>query len=366
MDTRIFKVVTNDIPDDALEALKSQQEQSDDIKGNKEAESDQLDPMTVARLKTFNHEHGLKVSEHKADLKERLREHLLKSPAAETSIDEFDEMSDEESRQSFVERGWEDPSHDARRADKMLKQHGFEFDVLLYISWVARAIQTGVYVLNEFDSIIWLPTIKSWRLNERMYGAESGEDQLKRWRRGFKVRPPTVSSYSKNYPGNDFRRINYVKDLGVSWTETLLNRSIEQRRLQIHQESPQTALDSGEEEQDTGEALHAGEEPTEASGYSLAIPSHDRTNRNDDNVPNDWAVISVSIIYDGNTSPTTVVPSILQAAACVEKDREFFGKILERDFNLRMSTNLYMISVLIWKALKKNLVSKIKMIGMTM
>jgi 2,3-bisphosphoglycerate-dependent phosphoglycerate mutase len=68
--------------------------------------------------------------------------------------------------------GWEDPPlapdgvEDARRAGRILKQHGFQFDVM-YTSWLARAIQTGIYVLDELDCT-WIPVIKSWRLNERM------------------------------------------------------------------------------------------------------------------------------------------------------------------------------------------------------
>lgn len=72
-----------------------------------------------------------------------------------------------------------------------------------------------------------------------MVANEYGEDQLKKWRRGFKIRPPSVSSYSLSYPGNDFRRIKYVKDLRISWTETL-NRSIEGRKLEIHRKFPKS------------------------------------------------------------------------------------------------------------------------------
>ena len=43
--------------------------------------------------------------------------------------------------------------------------HGIEFDVV-YTSWLSRAIETAWLVLNELDSI-WLPIIKTWRLNER-------------------------------------------------------------------------------------------------------------------------------------------------------------------------------------------------------
>lgn len=96
----------------------------------------------------------------------------------------------------------------------------------------------------------WLPLIKSWRLNERMYGALTGkskqmianlygEDQLKKWRRGFKIKPPPVSSYSLSYPGNDYKRTKYVRDLRISLSETI-NRSWEARKLQIHRKFPKT------------------------------------------------------------------------------------------------------------------------------
>ena len=67
--------------------------------------------------------------------------------------------------------GWEDPAlavegvEDARAAGRLLKKHGFEFDVV-YSSWLYRAIQTAWYILEEMD-MLWLPMIKSWRLNER-------------------------------------------------------------------------------------------------------------------------------------------------------------------------------------------------------
>jgi 2,3-bisphosphoglycerate-dependent phosphoglycerate mutase len=124
--------------------------------------------------------------------------------------------------------------------------HGFEFDVV-YTSWLARAIETAWYCVDELGQE-WLPMIKSWRLNERMYGAltgkskqmianEYGEDQLKKWRRGFKIRPPPVSSYSLSYPGNEYKRTKYVKDIRISFTETI-NRSIEARKFQIHRKFP--------------------------------------------------------------------------------------------------------------------------------
>lgn len=67
--------------------------------------TDQLDQMTAAQLKALCKEYGLKVSGKKADLQDRLREHLLKPPEIESKMDEFDDMSDDELRQSLAARG---------------------------------------------------------------------------------------------------------------------------------------------------------------------------------------------------------------------------------------------------------------------
>jgi 2,3-bisphosphoglycerate-dependent phosphoglycerate mutase len=135
---------------------------------------------------------------------------------------------------------------DAIRAGRLLKRHGFEFDVV-YTSQLTRAIQTAMYILDELGTI-WLPMVKSWRLNERMYGAltgkskkmienEYGKEQLVQWRRGYKIKPPAVSSFSPDYPGNDERRTRHIRDLRISWSETLA-RSLEQRKLVIHRKFP--------------------------------------------------------------------------------------------------------------------------------
>lgn len=105
---------------------------------------------------------------------------------------------------------------EAQKAGRVLRMHGLTFDVV-YTSWLSRAIETAWLVLNELD-LLWLPIIKSWRLNERMYGAltglskkmigeRHGEKQLKIWRRSYDRRPPKVSSFSHHYPGNDERSV---------------------------------------------------------------------------------------------------------------------------------------------------------------
>lgn len=55
---------------------------------------------------------------------------------------------------------------EAIEAGRLLRRHRVEFDVV-YTSWLSRAIETAWLVLDELDSV-WLPIIKSWRLNERL------------------------------------------------------------------------------------------------------------------------------------------------------------------------------------------------------
>jgi len=150
--------------------------------------------------------------------------------------------------------GWEDAPlakdgiEEAREAGRLLKMHGFEFDVV-YSSWLSRAIETALYVLDELDSL-WLPILKTWRLNERHYGEltglskqmvkqRHGEKQFKAWRRGYKSPPPKVSSFSPHYPGNDRRYVKYLNDVRVSVTESLI-RSIEEGRPSLHRKLPKS------------------------------------------------------------------------------------------------------------------------------
>ena len=75
--------------------------------------------------------------------------------------------------------------------------------------------------------------------SKKMVSNEYGEEQLKKWRRGYTIRPPAVSSYSVDYPGNDCRRAKHFHDLPISWRESFL-RSIERRRLVLHRKFPKT------------------------------------------------------------------------------------------------------------------------------
>ena len=87
--------------------------------------------------------------------------------------------------------GWEDAPlaeegiEEAKLAGRNLKKFGFEFDVV-YTSWLSRALETAWFVMDEMDCL-WLPIVKTWRLNERMYGNLTGlSKQMVKQRHGEK------------------------------------------------------------------------------------------------------------------------------------------------------------------------------------
>ena len=90
---------------------------------------------------------------------------------------------------------------EAKSAGRLLKAEGYDFDIC-YTSYLKRAIHTLNHILDEMDRA-WLPVIKSWKLNERHYGAlqglnkaetaaKFGEEQVKIWRRSFDIKPPVL------------------------------------------------------------------------------------------------------------------------------------------------------------------------------
>ena len=98
---------------------------------------------------------------------------------------------------------------EAKAGGKALKEGGFDFDVC-YTSLLKRAIHTLNFVLSEMDRE-WLPVTKSWKLNERHYGAlqglnkadaaaEHGDEQVLIWRRSFDVRPPALKPGDERDP----------------------------------------------------------------------------------------------------------------------------------------------------------------------
>ncbi|MFP4020712.1 MAG: 2,3-diphosphoglycerate-dependent phosphoglycerate mutase [Halanaerobium sp.] len=101
---------------------------------------------------------------------------------------------------------------EAEEAGKLLKEEGFSFD-LAYTSYLKRATKTLNIILDIMD-LHWIPVIKSWKLNERHYGAlqglnkaetaeKEGAEQVHIWRRSFDTPPPALDKDDERYPGNE-------------------------------------------------------------------------------------------------------------------------------------------------------------------
>jgi len=103
---------------------------------------------------------------------------------------------------------------EALESGQVLRSEGFQFDIG-YTSLLNRAIKTYNTVTEEVDQM-WLPVKRSWRLNERHYGAlqglnksetaeRFGEEQVKIWRRSYDIPPPPLTPDDERYPGKDPR-----------------------------------------------------------------------------------------------------------------------------------------------------------------
>jgi 2,3-bisphosphoglycerate-dependent phosphoglycerate mutase len=103
---------------------------------------------------------------------------------------------------------------EAIHAGRLMAAEKFEFDVT-YTSVLKRAIRTLHLALDEMD-LLWLPVHKSWRLNERHYGAlqglnkaetaaQHGEAQVKIWRRSYDIPPPKLTPDDPRHPSHDRR-----------------------------------------------------------------------------------------------------------------------------------------------------------------
>lgn len=103
---------------------------------------------------------------------------------------------------------------EAERAANLLREGGFDFDVI-HTSLLKRAILTANRVLEGLDRL-WLPVRRSWRLNERHYGAlqglnkketadQHGKDQVFLWRRSYDVPPPPLDLEDPRHPRHEAR-----------------------------------------------------------------------------------------------------------------------------------------------------------------
>jgi len=116
--------------------------------------------------------------------------------------------------------GWKDVDlsdkglREAKAAGALLKKEGFVFDIA-FTSVLRRAIRTLQIILDEME-LMWIPVIKSWRLNERHYGAlqglnksemaaQFGEEQVHIWRRSYDTPPPPLEITDERYEGGSPR-----------------------------------------------------------------------------------------------------------------------------------------------------------------
>ncbi|MFO1401566.1 MAG: 2,3-diphosphoglycerate-dependent phosphoglycerate mutase [Steroidobacteraceae bacterium] len=116
--------------------------------------------------------------------------------------------------------GWTDVDlteqgrNEARQAGREIKAAGFVPDIV-FTSLLKRAIRTKWLLLEEMD-LMWLPVERTWRLNERHYGAlqgldkaqtvaRHGEAQVKVWRRSYDIPPPPLAPEDERHPRHDRR-----------------------------------------------------------------------------------------------------------------------------------------------------------------
>jgi 2,3-bisphosphoglycerate-dependent phosphoglycerate mutase len=131
--------------------------------------------------------------------------------------------------------GWADVDlaeqgvEEAIKAGKLVKEAGIEFDIA-FTSVLKRAIKTTNYVL-EYSDQLWVPVVKSWRLNERHYGgltglnkadaaAKHGDEQVHIWRRSYDVLPPMMG-HDDEYSAHNDRRYANLPDSVIPDAENL-------------------------------------------------------------------------------------------------------------------------------------------------
>ncbi|MEB0249649.1 2,3-bisphosphoglycerate-dependent phosphoglycerate mutase, partial [Mucilaginibacter sp. 5B2] len=107
-----------------------------------------------------------------------------------------------------------------------------------FTSVLKRSIKTMHFALEQMDAL-WIPVHKSWRLNERFYGAlqglnkaetieKYGEEQVQKWRRDPHEKPPAITEQDERFPGH-YLRYNDLTYRELPLTENLsetMNRAL--------------------------------------------------------------------------------------------------------------------------------------------
>ena len=125
---------------------------------------------------------------------------------------------------------------EAKRAGELLKEKSLLPDVL-HTSLLTRAIHTAEIALGACERK-WIPVSRSWRLNERHYGAlqgkdkaatlkEYGQEQFKLWRRSFDTPPPAIADSDQYSQAGDIR----YKDLGPDLPKTECLKDVVRRLM---------------------------------------------------------------------------------------------------------------------------------------
>ncbi len=131
--------------------------------------------------------------------------------------------------------GWTDVDltekgrEEAKKSGEILKKSGFTFDIA-FTSVLKRAIRT-CWIIQEQMDLLWIPVERSWKLNERHYGAlqglnksetaeKYGNDQVHIWRRSYDIPPPVLTKDDERYAGFD-PRYKDLTDKELPLTESL-------------------------------------------------------------------------------------------------------------------------------------------------
>jgi len=215
--------------------------------------------------------------------------------------------------------GWTDVDlsekgvEEARLSGRQMFKDGYLFDVA-YTSVLKRAIRTLWLALEEMD-LMWIPVFKTWRLNERHYGAlqglnkletveRHGEEQVKIWRRSYDIRPPALSPDDTRAPHHDPRYAN-LKPHELPLTECL--KDTVERVLPYWNETIAPAV---------------------RSGLRVLIASHGNSLRalvkHLDKIPNDKIVelnipTGIPLVYELNDDLTPIRSFYLGDPAAVER-----------------------------------------------